>query len=222
MNRRRRNRNKPPINFKELFDYVHTECTEYGISPLRIFEYVRTIQPLKFNSVLDVGCATGQLLKWIKHTRPNVKCYGTDISQIALDKIKDCDAELKQAQVQKLPYQNDQFDLVICTHVLDHIPQNDLPNAISELKRVGNGHVWIQVHECNLKNNGTAEDKYLTGTKYDGMSLLTIKEYTLWWEKAIQRQRLQIVQKQRIQKKLSFLCYVHEGLINYMQHVKNK
>lgn len=217
---RNRKRNQPPINFQELFDYVHAECPKYGTSPLRIFEYVRTIQPLKFNSVLDVGCGSGQILKWIKHTRPDVLCHGVDISQIALDKIDFYHVSLKQGTIQELPYADDQFDLVICTHVLDHIPQPDLPKAISELKRVGTEHIWVQVNKCNY--NGTEEDKYLKGTKYDGMSLLTIHEHSLWWEKALKRQQLQVVNKQQIEKKLSFLCFVHEGLINYMEHIKNK
>ena len=212
---RRSNRNTPPVDYQELFDFVHTQCPDYGVSPLRIFEYTQIIQPLTFNSVLDIGCGSGQLLKWIKHTRPHVQCHGVDISQVALNKVK-IDIPLKQGRIQELPYPDDQFDLIICTHVLDHIPQPDIPKALTELKRVGVGHVWVETsYSCS-----TTEDKYLKGTKYDGLSLMIAQQNTVWWERYFGNARLQVVKKQRIDKRISFLCYVEEGLINYHNKYK--
>jgi len=163
--------------------------------------------------MIDVGCGSGQLIKWVKHTRPQVQCHGVDFSQEALNKVDIKDVDLKLANAQELPYPDDQFDLVICTHLLDRIPEPDTQKAIAELKRVGVGYVWILVSDCD----GTEEDKYLKNTPYKDFSLLTTRRSVHWWEKNFQREKLNIIQRLQNGKKLSFLCHAREGILGHTQ-----
>ncbi|MHA2279726.1 MAG: class I SAM-dependent methyltransferase [Promethearchaeota archaeon] len=199
---RDRNR-KIHYDYPAIYDHVHTAYADYGLSPTRAFEFVTITRGLQYSSALDVGCGNGQLLKWIRHVKPEVKLHGVDISQVALDKITLCNIALKQGEAQDLPYPDDQFDLVICTDVLEHLPEDDARKAIGELKRVGINHVWIQTDESFC-----VEDQYLAGTQWEDLTLHETRRTIYWWETNIQNQQLTIRHKQRFESKMSFLCSV--------------
>lgn len=100
------------------------------------------ISEVRGESVCDVGCGTGVLLKNIKAARPDVKDFmGVDFA------IDDADAldgiEYKAAKIEALPFEDDAFDTVICTHVIEHIL--DYRAAIAELRRVAKKRLIIVV-----------------------------------------------------------------------------
>jgi ubiquinone/menaquinone biosynthesis C-methylase UbiE len=206
---RRLNRNQKLVHdYQAIYDHVHTAYPNYGCSPTRPCEFTLVNHDLRYSSVLDVGCGQGQLLKWIRLSRPQVQLSGIDISQVALDKIKLANVTLKQGKAQEIPFPDDQFDLVICTDVLEHLPEDDVRQAIKELKRVGAAHVWIQTEDCNC-----SEDKYLAGTKYAGITLHETRRTIYWWEKNIQNQQMRIVMKRHFGSKMSFLCSVNPSIL---------
>lgn len=83
------------------------------------------INPLAFETVLDVGCGQGSLLVEIKSKFPHIKPFGTDISRSALDlagqRVPDGRFWLLDAAEKQL---DQKFDLVICSEVLEHIPDD--------------------------------------------------------------------------------------------------
>lgn len=84
-------------------------------------------------SICDVGCGTGFLLNLIGEKHPNIKrLTGVDF---AIDDASKLDGiEYVAAMVEKLPFEDNEFDTVICTHVIEHIL--DYRAAISELRRI--------------------------------------------------------------------------------------
>jgi ubiquinone/menaquinone biosynthesis C-methylase UbiE len=44
-----------------------------------------------------------------------------------------------------MPYDNEEFDLVLCTDVLEHIPEWDIPNTLKELHRVCGDKLFVSV-----------------------------------------------------------------------------
>jgi len=53
--------------------------------------------------------------------------------------------ETMQADIQSLPFDDNSFDVIICSHILEHIPDDE--KAVAELRRVlsEKGHIFIQV-----------------------------------------------------------------------------
>ncbi len=87
--------------------------------------------------VLDVGCGRGFLAEKIIKLGHEVE--GCD----ALDSVQIPKMKYTQALAEKLPYADQSFDVVVCTHTLEHVRNLDL--AISELKRVAKTKLIIVV-----------------------------------------------------------------------------
>jgi len=84
-------------------------------------------------SVCDAGCGTGVLLKRIRTARPEIKRFvGVDFA------VDDAEAlsgiEYEASKIEVLPFRDQEFDTVICTHVIEHLL--DYRSAIAELRRI--------------------------------------------------------------------------------------
>jgi SAM-dependent methyltransferase len=59
-----------------------------------------------------------------------------DLSQFGGDLQKTKGKPLFRIENNELPFKDNSFDFIICSHVLEHVPVNDLPQLIRELMRV--------------------------------------------------------------------------------------
>lgn len=87
---------------------------------------------------LDVGCGVGHVARYLGGYYDSV--YGCDISKEAIAKAVDLHKGhglgFIEGTVTKLPYQPNQFDLVTCFDVLEHLVERDILLARAELMRV--------------------------------------------------------------------------------------
>ncbi len=93
--------------------------------------------------VLDAGCGTGRHLRALAKL-PDLKIVGIDRNNAdlndALTSLKNMPDALSgnylvtRADINKLPFDSASFDCVICSEVLEHIPQHE--EALKELVRV--------------------------------------------------------------------------------------
>ena len=87
--------------------------------------------------VLDVGCGTGQLLADIRDRFPTTQVHGLDLCDGMIRSAKTLlgsGADLTQGESQSLPFPDDHFDLVVCTHCFHHFP--DPLRSVREMARV--------------------------------------------------------------------------------------
>ena len=86
--------------------------------------------------VLDIWCASWWFYKQRKHKK--IDFYGIDYNQ---DLVKFCTKEwlkVKECDLSKdnLPYDNNSFDFIYCSHVLEHLLSNEQINLFGEISRV--------------------------------------------------------------------------------------
>ena len=89
-------------------------------------------------SLLDVGCNTGDFLFDCRQYNPHMQLAGIDINHSAVQtaRAKLPDADIHQGYGFELPFSNGRFECVTCIEVIEHVPAEQRPLLISEMRRV--------------------------------------------------------------------------------------
>jgi ubiquinone/menaquinone biosynthesis C-methylase UbiE len=90
-------------------------------------------------SVLDVGGANG----WVTIGFP--KEIWVITQDISMQSLKRGDGESILSDAANLPFPDKSFDMVICSQVLEHIPQRAYKGVISEISRIARKEIVISV-----------------------------------------------------------------------------
>jgi SAM-dependent methyltransferase len=100
--------------------------------------------------VLDVGCGEGELsflmaqqgvrVTGIELSAPNVQAA----RQLASE--RQMNVEFLQGDLERLPFDDDSFDVVVSSHVLEHLP--DLDQGLAEIRRVTKSRALIAMPTC--------------------------------------------------------------------------
>lgn len=88
-------------------------------------------------SVLDVGCGRGHVLRQMRSVNKTARLVGADL----LDDLSVPDIEYVKAEAHALPFADGEFDVVCCTHVLEHVKHPE--QLLSELLRVAKRCVLV-------------------------------------------------------------------------------
>jgi ubiquinone/menaquinone biosynthesis C-methylase UbiE len=98
--------------------------------------------PIK--SVLEVGSGEGSVLEWLSKWNFCTNLNAIEISESGVDIIKSKNIEhLKSVLIfdgYKIPYPDNHFDLVICSHVIEHVEYERI--LLREIKRVSKHQIF--------------------------------------------------------------------------------
>lgn len=115
---------------------------------------VNLIKPIvnKGATILEVGCSVGHLLRTLSKLEMDFRYTGVDIDPYAISRgnielnrmqLKGINsAQLIEADVNHLPFENKSFEIVISLNVLEHL--NEPGNAIRELLRCTSRYLVIR------------------------------------------------------------------------------
>ena len=118
------------------------------VSKFLIQRFLRSFEQLlvevknkeRVTTICEVGCGEGELLKILHKHFPKAKLYACDLAPNEVAKAKRNTKELKvtftEQNAESLHiYADQQFDLVVCCEVLEHLDQPK--KGLAELKRIG-------------------------------------------------------------------------------------
>ncbi len=95
---------------------------------------------------LDLGCGNGKTVISLKEARYHVT--GVDFSSVAVDYCRRTfdDSAFEVASICKLPFRDNSFDYVTAVHVLEHLDNAQLADAVDEISRVlrPGGYVFVR------------------------------------------------------------------------------
>lgn len=103
------------------------------------------VSETKAESILDAGCGEGFTLSLLKQSKLGKKLVGIDFEDDAIKLAHKINPKLdiSKASIYELPYKDNNFDLVICSEVMEHLTDPEI--AIKEIIRVSKKYVLISV-----------------------------------------------------------------------------
>ena len=108
------------------------------------------IRPLKFESVLDVGCGQGSFLEELQAEFPGIKPRGIDLSssavRLASERVPGGQFAVVDITEQAL---DEKCDLVVCSEVLEHIP--DDITAIQNLRKITGKYLLVSTPQGRMR-----------------------------------------------------------------------
>ena len=112
------------VNYDAIWKTTWGDAQSFGPFHRHLRRIIKEmIRPLKFESVLDVGCGQGSLLAEFKLEFPSIKPNGVDVSSSAIElarrRVPDGDFADSGHYSTSL---DEKCDLVVCSEVLEHIP----------------------------------------------------------------------------------------------------
>ncbi|MCL4374714.1 UMP kinase [Patescibacteria group bacterium] len=120
---------------------------------------------------LDVGCGTGGLVKALR--RLGIEAYGVELSAIAISLAnKTIQPYLKQGNISRLPYHDNQFDLVLTFDVMEHLERSKIRQALNETFRVTRRFIYHKIY--------TTENSWINLLHGRDFSHLSVLSQTYW------------------------------------------
>jgi ubiquinone/menaquinone biosynthesis C-methylase UbiE len=114
----------------------------------RICELVA--EHLPCDAFLDAGCGDGRYLAALAPELP-ARRAGVDISERILETARRrVEADFRQGNLERLPFEDGEFDLVLCSQVIEHVLDGDA--AIDELARVLRPGGTLVISTDNARN----------------------------------------------------------------------
>jgi len=130
------------------YDYQYFRASKYfQLDPVRIKELAEIIKSYNPQSVLDVGCGLGAVVKLLR--KEGIAAIGTDNADI-LKKLWGKDNFFFLAKADKQPFHDGIFDLVFSSDFFEHLKEEEIEPVRQEMLRVGKKVVARIAFEENL------------------------------------------------------------------------
>lgn len=156
--------------------YSRSDLT--GLSPLiteaetnAIISVSKKFLNLKNSSLLDLATGSGRIIKVLENFFKS--SVGIDSSQLMLKKARERTKKstFKLSDSEKLPFKNNNFEVITCFRFLINIPKKNRLKMLKEAKRVlkKNGLLIINIHHNKLNPKGFLE--ILMGDRHSQRSI---------------------------------------------------
>ncbi|WP_167342350.1 class I SAM-dependent methyltransferase [Nonlabens sp. SY33080] len=113
----------------------------YGINIIN-----HLIDNYSFKSILDAGCGSADVTRYLLekgYDAKGIELSGEVLKENARDLLKL--NKVQQGSLSQLPFDDNSFDVVFSSEVLEHIPEKDIKKTISELIRVSRNYLFLTI-----------------------------------------------------------------------------
>ncbi len=115
--------------------YIHPNFLIRAAANMRADSIVKALKVNESTNALDVGCGSGFIMRRIrKGTVTGVDLSDTALAMARKNLARQANVRFVKGNAEKLPFENNYFDRVVCADVLEHVPNPE--KAVSEIARV--------------------------------------------------------------------------------------
>ncbi len=140
------NSRRQAMDYNAYWDSVYTERDSAQQSPFTeaLHSQILSLIPSATSSILDAGCGGGSLMIRLA-AAGEYALHGIDVSEPGIEHlVKNLRMSAEAGSITDMPqFADDQFDLVICSEVLEHLDDQQVETAVSEIFRVAKRNVIL-------------------------------------------------------------------------------
>ena len=135
---------------EEQFRETYSRVSDVGFfraTDLNVASIKRLLEEVRGPKVLEVGCGRGYFAQKLVETG-----FDVTVADIVIQpEVKAITPPVKwfEANIEELPFGDQEFDSVICTHTLEHV--RNLTSAVDELRRVSRRMLIVVPHQRPYK-----------------------------------------------------------------------
>jgi len=161
------------VNKEEYFNILNNERSHfYYRSTKRLVLYLLKDYLKKNSKILDAGCGTGYLSEELSKL---AQVFAIDIAPIAVNLVRKRGIKALKGSVERIPFADRKFDIVVCIDVLYHRSVKNDQRAIKELLRVVKDGGILLVKVPAFEFLKTSHDRFVGGGKRYMKSTLSRK-----------------------------------------------
>jgi ubiquinone/menaquinone biosynthesis C-methylase UbiE len=194
------------MDYKKIYDECHQNgYTEEGDAGAyaHLIDHLNKAK-ISYNTILDVGCSIGNGVKMFNEMGKDTT--GLDVSEVAVNIAKKRNLKTICGSATKIPFENNSFDLLSSTDVLEHLLPEDIDKSINELIRVSKKYIALK-----LSTMAETSDIWVKFLKTKGINIpnlhLSILENEKWKELFNKKEIKLIYEYQENSAKFIILIY---------------
>ncbi len=122
----------------DFFDRLKRKFYEesYSYEDKPVLKFFRLLSPERQYKYLEVGSGTGRFPLKIRDLYKNIDIECVEINQDLVNKINDQGLKTLCADVTSLPYPAENFDIIHCSHVIEHFKYPEISTVLDQLVRI--------------------------------------------------------------------------------------
>lgn len=134
------------VKMAELDDSMWWYCALHRL----ILLLLRRVFPGRTATVLDAGCGTGGLLKFLSQQEPDLRLHGVELYEPAVRMAASrTGCPVSCGSITKLPFEDNGFDAIVCTNVLEQKGVDPEQAALEAFRCLRPGGVFILSESAN-------------------------------------------------------------------------
>lgn len=125
---------KVPIDYYQ--NGTKTNLLQRAWHSIKLKSAKKILKKHKFNTCLDIGCASGYMLSSLADSYPHASYFGVDVYKEAVDYARKTYPNIifKVGYAERLPFEDESFDLISFYETIEHV-DNPLM-SLKEMRRV--------------------------------------------------------------------------------------
>jgi 2-polyprenyl-3-methyl-5-hydroxy-6-metoxy-1,4-benzoquinol methylase len=173
------------FDYEEIWKTRWGDVQNYGPFHRHLRRLIKKmIRPLKFQSILDIGCGQGSLLAELRLEFPHIKTSGVDVSASAVElarrRVPGGDFQVLDIATASLSVK---YDLAVCSEVLEHVP--DDVTAIQNLRKMTKEYLLVSTPQGQMRDfekqighvRNYARGELVNKIKSSGFTVVSVVEW---------------------------------------------